>query len=331
MNEKFVLVGVASALFAAGLTYWLVAPIESQERGVEAAKVVTATPARPPLVISPAGPEPVGPESPGGPAPVVAASKPSPTGAPVLPPEAPQIIEPAPIMTKPAEPAGPAPLQPETATPAPSASAPPPPEHVALSPPKEADRPAEPAVLRDRPIRPPNTVTIDQGTMVYVRIGETLTAQKNLTGDTFFATLDAPLVADGFVIAEKGARVEGKIIEVDKAGKLSGTSRLSLELTQVNTSDGQRVHLQTSTYTKDGADRNHKDDAAKIGGGAVIGAVIGAAAGGGKGAVIGAGAGGAAGGGAVLLSGGRNLTIPVETKLSFRVERPITITERVVQ
>ena len=138
-----------------------------------------------------------------------------------------------------------------------------------------------------------------------IRLGESLSSQKNLTGDTFFASLDQPLVAGGFVIAEKGARVEGKIVEVDKAKGLGGSSRMSLELTQVNTSDGQHVHVQTSLFTKDGGERNHDHDAAKIGGGAILGAVIGAAAGGGKGAAIGAGAGAAAGGGAVLLSGGR--------------------------
>jgi len=219
--------------------------------------------------------------------------------------------------------------QPEpVATPAPSAPAPP--TRVALNPPKEIDR-AEPAIYRERESRVPNTVTIAQGTQLTVRIGETLSVQHNLTGDTFFATLDQPLVAGEFVIAEKGARVEGKIIEVDKAGRMTGTSRMSLALTQVNSSDGQRIPLQTSVYTKDGADHSRKNDAAKIGAGAVIGAVIGAAAGGGKGAAVGAGVGGAAGTGAVLLSGGRNVTIPVETRLSFRVEQPVTITERVVQ
>jgi hypothetical protein len=189
----------------------------------------------------------------------------------------------------------------------------------------------EPAVLRDRESGGPNTTTLAEGTMMIVRLGEALSSQKNLTGDTFFATLDQPLVAGGFVIAEKGARVEGKIIEVDKAKGVGSSARISLELTQVNTSDGQRVHVQTSRFTKDGGERNHDKDAAKIGTGAIVGAVIGAAAGGGKGAAIGAGAGAAAGGGAVLLSGGGNLKIPVETKLTFRIERPVTITERVVQ
>jgi hypothetical protein len=199
-----------------------------------------------------------------------------------------------------------------------------------LSPPKEADR-AEPAVLRERESSGPNTATIAPGTLVTVRLGESLSSQKNLTGDTFFATLDQPLVADGFVIAEKGARVEGKLVEVDKAKGLTGTSRISLALTQVNTTDGQRIQLQTSTFSKDGGERNRDHDAAKVGGGAIAGAVIGAAAGGGKGAAIGAGAGAAAGVGAVLVSGGRNLNIPVETKLTFRIEKPVTITERVVQ
>jgi len=350
MNPKTVLVALASAAFAAGLTYWVVSPIRSGMAGVSAQAKVAAAPAGPPLVISTAGPDSTATPAPvrSEPAPVSAASarpvapseKPSPIGAPVSSSPAPEKVE-EPVITT----AAPPPSIPEAQAPPlvqPEIVAPPPPSaqvkrpapqtRVALSPPKEVDRGIEPAVLRENESRTPNTTTIAEGTMVSVRLGETLSVKKNLTGDTFFATLDQPLVAGGFVIAEKGARVEGKIIEVDKAGRMAGSARLSLELTQINTTDGQRVHLQTSTYTKDGADQNRKDDtAAKVGGGAIVGAVIGAAAGGGKGAAIGAGAGAAAGTGAVLLSGNRNLTIPVETKLSFRVKAPITITERVMQ
>ena len=326
MNVKSVWIGLASAVFAAGLTYWAVSPPRSGTSVVATAKL--APQAGPPLIISTAGPEAQSP-----PEPTVMTVKRSPTAATVAPAAPVAVDEPVVIAapSKPLEPpAAVVPSEP-VAQPLPAVANPAPPERIALSPPKEIDR-VETAVIRDREIRGgPNTATINQGTLVTVRMGETLSVQKNLAGDTFFATLDQPLVAGGFVIAEKGARVEGKIVEVDKAGRMSGTSRISLELTQVNTSDGQRIHLQTSTYSKDGADRNRKNDAAKIGGGAVLGAVIGAAAGGGKGAGVGAAAGGAAGAGAVLLSGGRNITIPVETKLSFRVEKPIIITERVVQ
>ena len=289
MNPKFVMVAVGSAVFAAGLTYWVVSPVRNGGSGVAVAKMAPAAPAAPPLVISTAVPPSVAP---------VASTpvKRSPVGAPLAAKEERLVTAPvtaAPPPLKPLEEPAAAPVPAPAPAPPPvvTAAPPPPPARVALSPPKEIDRPVEPAVLRERASRNPNTVTINAGTTVTVRLGETLSVQKNLTGDTFFATLDAPLVAEGFVIAEKGARVEGRIVGVDKAGRLSGTSRLSLELTQVNTSDGQRLHLQTSPYTKDGADRNNKADAAKIGGGAILGAIIGAAAGGGKGAAVGAGAG----------------------------------------
>ena len=174
-------------------------------------------------------------------------------------------------------------------------------------------------------------MTIPAGTVLTVRIGETLSTNRNLTGDVFYATLDQPLAAGGFVIAERGARVEGKVIEVDKAGHLTGTSRISLELTQVSTSDGQRLPVQTAPYSKEGGDRTKTSDAARIGGGAAIGAIIGAAAGGGKGAGVGAGAGGAVGAGTILLSGGRTVTIPVETRVAFSMRSPVTVTERVMQ
>lgn len=338
MNLKTVLVALGSAVFAAGLTYWVVSPIQSGDRSVAAAKMVPPTPAGPPLVISKAGPDPVvvlpptpAPAAAQNPPPVAQppVEKPSPVGEPIAPPPA-VATDPAPALPEKAP-------EPVVSAPPPTVEAPPspvrpaPPERVALYPPKEIDR-AQPVTIRDPETSGgPNTTTIAEGSLIVVRLGESLSSQKNLTGDTFFASLDQPLVAGGFVIAEKGARVEGKIVEVDKAKGIGGSSRMSLELTQVNTSDGQRVHVQTSVFNRDGGERNRDHDAAKVGGGAILGAVIGAAAGGGKGAAIGAGAGAAAGGGAVLLSGGRTINIPVETKLTFRIVRPITITERVVQ
>ena len=204
MNPKIVVVGLASAVLAAGLTYWALSP----GREVKMAKLTPAVaPTGPPLVISTAGPELPAP-------PVVAvkpqaASRPSPTGEPLVavvpvPAASAKVEEPV-TVSKPVE--QPIVLSPEPAPPVTNAP-PPPPARVPLSPPKEIDRAGvQPVVLREREPRLPNTVSINEGTLVTVRLGETLSVQKNLTGDTFFATLDAPLVADGFVIAEKGARV----------------------------------------------------------------------------------------------------------------------------
>jgi hypothetical protein len=172
----------------------------------------------------------------------------------------------------------------------------------------------------------PRTVTLSAGTLLPVRLGETLTSENNKEGDAFTATLDKPLVVDGFVVAERGARLEGRVVEADRAGKVRGVSHLAIELVRLTTADGQRISIRTEPFRKDGqAERGR--DAAKIGAGAAIGAAIGAIAGGGRGAAIGAGVGGAAGTGTVLATRGKPAELPVETRINFRVNDAVTITE----
>jgi hypothetical protein len=193
-------------------------------------------------------------------------------------------------------------------TPAPA----PEPEHVAPPPPP--------------PPPPPRQVTVTAGTLLPVRLVEGLSSDRNQPGDTFSATLDAPLVVDGFVIAERGSRLEGKVVQSQQAGRVRGVSDLSLELTSLKTSDGQRVSIQTDAFEKRGETSVGKD-AAKVGAAAGIGAAIGAIAGGGKGAGIGAAIGGAAGTGGVMATRGKAATIPSETRISFRLRDPVTVTE----
>jgi hypothetical protein len=163
--------------------------------------------------------------------------------------------------------------------------------------------------------------------MLSVRLEEALSSDRSFQGDQFRASLAAPLVVNGFVIAERGARVMGRVAEIDKGGKVKGVAHLALELTSLTTSDGQRIALRTERFSKN-ADTTHGRDAAKIGGGAALGAIIGAIAGGGKGAAIGAGVGGAAGAGDVALTRGKAAEVPVETKLTFRLADAVTVTEK---
>jgi hypothetical protein len=163
--------------------------------------------------------------------------------------------------------------------------------------------------------------------LVAVRLIETVSSDKNHPGDTFTGTLDAPLVVDGLVLAERGARVEGKIVQSQQAGRIKGLSSIALALTRVNLSDGQRVEISTDSFTKMGP-QSRMADAEKIGGGAALGAIIGAIAGGGKGAAIGAGVGGAAGTGTVAATRGKPAVLPSETKISFRINNSVTVTER---
>jgi hypothetical protein len=173
----------------------------------------------------------------------------------------------------------------------------------------------------------PNTVTLASGTSISVRIGETLSTKQHKPGDTFLATLDRPLEVDGFVIAERGARCEGRVVVSDPGGRVKGVAEIGVELISIRLSDGQRIRIHTSSFTKD-AESSRKTDTAKVAGGAAIGAIIGAIAGGGKGAGIGAGAGGAAGAGDVMLTRGKPAEISVETRAIFRMQDAVTVTEQ---
>ena len=198
-------------------------------------------------------------------------------------------------------------------------------------PPVSFDPQPEPAVPDPGPVPPemtaapvpqPHQVTLNAGFILPVRLVDGLSSERNVPGDTFLATLAREVIAGGFVIAERGARVEGRVVAVDRARVRSAA--LALELTRLHTSDGQTVVIQTEGFFK----HAHGDvtNAGKIGGGALIGALIGALTGGGKGAAIGAGIGGGVGVGDVLLIR-RPAEMASETLVTFRLKLPVPLTE----
>lgn len=238
--------------------------------------------------------------------------------------------------TRPAHPASEiarneAPPAPEVG-PAPDASsqpqAPPPPQAEPQQPaPPTVSAPPIPAAPPAPAVREPMTVTLPAGLTIAVRMGEALSTDHNYTGDTFRATLDQPIIMNGFIIADKGSKVLGRVGEADKPGRVKAGGQLLLALTEINTTDGQRVRIETESWAKQ-APNTRGRDAAEIGAGAALGAIIGAIAGGGKGAAIGAGAGGAAGTAVDLGTRGKAAVVPVETHLTFHLQNPITITEK---
>jgi uncharacterized protein YcfJ len=214
------------------------------------------------------------------------------------------------VVAPPAEPPAPEPVP----APAPVAAPEPAAEPVAPPPP-----PPPPA--------PPARVTVKAGTLLPVRLVEALSSDRNAVGDLFTATLDQALVVEGFVIAERGAGVEGRVVASDKGGRVKGVASLVIELTRLNTADGQRIAIQTDSFEHH-APTSHGEDVRRAGTAAVVGAAIGAMAGGGKGAGIGAAAGGAAGAGVVLATRGDSAKLASETRIRFRLREPVTITER---
>lgn len=214
-----------------------------------------------------------------------------------------------------------APQQPAAApTPAPAAQeSPMPPPPPVVSQPENVTPPAPPQPEV-------HSVTLNAGMLIPVRLVDGLSSERNSQGDPFTATLYRELVVDGWVIAEKGARVEGRVVSADRGTKVHGGATLTVELIRLHTSDRQTVGIETDPFETH-VQPNHQTDAEKVGAGAAIGAIIGALAGGGKGAAVGAGVGGGAGAGDVLLTR-QPATLPSETRITFRLRNSVVLTER---
>lgn len=192
---------------------------------------------------------------------------------------------------------------------------PPPQEAVKTVPPPAPPPPPPPPVVK--------TVTLAAGTVVPVRITETLDSGSTQSNSAFHATLASDLVVDGMVAAPQGTAVLGRVLDVKEAGHFSGGSELSLGLTQLDLG-GKHLSLVTDPFTQKGNGRG-KNTAAKAGGGAGIGALIGALAGGGKGAAIGAITGGGIGAASNGLGRGKQTHIESETVLNFRLQSPLSV------
>lgn len=190
----------------------------------------------------------------------------------------------------------------EAVTPAPQAPPPPPP-------------PPKPVVKE---------VTLPEGTVIPIRITETLDTKTAQANDVFHGSLAGDLGIHGVIAVPHGSAVMGRIVDAREAAHFKGAALLSIELTQL-TARGRTLTLVTDTFTKEGAGRG-KNTVEKAGGGAALGSIIGALAGGGKGAAIGAIAGAGAGTGVNAATRGQQVVIPTETLINFRLQSPVTLT-----
>jgi hypothetical protein len=164
---------------------------------------------------------------------------------------------------------------------------------------------------------------IPSGTIVHVRLLDTLDTKRNRAGDRFTATLDEPLVSGDRVIVPKGTAFQGHIVQARRSGRFKGRAAMALSLDSFAL-NGATYGLDTNRSAR--ASAGHKKrNWLWIGGGSGGGAAIGAIAGGGAGALIGAGAGAAAGTAGAAITGKRDVTIPVETRLAFTLRSPVDL------
>lgn len=167
-------------------------------------------------------------------------------------------------------------------------------------------------------------IVIPEGTVLSVRMIDSIDSAKNNVGDVFQATLATPIVIDGKTVAAKGDDVEGHVVAAKSGGKFAGRPEMSLQLTKL-TVGGREYQLKTSEFATHGASRG-KETAAAVGGGAAVGAIIGGIAGGGKGAAIGAAAGAGAGTGVQAIRKKGEVKVPSESVIDFTLVNPVSVT-----
>ena len=176
------------------------------------------------------------------------------------------------------------------------------------------------------PPPPPKPIIIPAETVISVNLDQAVGSKISTPGQAFSATVSAPISVDGRLAIPKGARAAGVVKDAKSAGRFKGGAVLSLTLTSV-TVKNDNYDIQTTAPTETSTGKG-KRTGALVGGGAGGGALIGGLAGGGKGALIGGLIGAAAGTGGAGLTGNREITLPAETLLNFKLVQSIEIKRR---
>ena len=170
---------------------------------------------------------------------------------------------------------------------------------------------------------PAPSIVIPQGTAITVRMIDAVDSQKAQLGDQFKASIEDPVVINGQTVIPRGADVTVRLEADEKSGKISGKTVLTLAVTEISI-NGKMVDVTTGDVQQASKSRGARS-AKVIGGATALGAIIGAAAGGGKGAAIGAGSGAAVGTGAEVMTKGQRVKIPSEARLTFTLSHDVTV------
>jgi hypothetical protein len=172
------------------------------------------------------------------------------------------------------------------------------------------------------PPPPPKPVVVPAGTILTIRTNQALSTKTLETGATFTGSLMTPITIDGKVAIPGGSDVTGIVNDVKKAGKFKGAAQLSLALNSL-TVKGHPYNIVTEYFDKSSTGKG-KRTTYMIAGGTGAGAAIGGLAGGGKGAAIGALA-GAAAGTVGAMTGNRDIELPAESAISFKLDQSVTL------
>ncbi|HJY85535.1 MAG TPA: hypothetical protein VKE24_01745 [Candidatus Acidoferrales bacterium] len=173
------------------------------------------------------------------------------------------------------------------------------------------------------PAAAPQPIVVEAGTVIVATIDQSISSKTNSSGDHFEASVAEPVMVGGKQVIPLGAKASGTVTIAKSAGRFKGNAELGVTLNSISV-NGQTYQIQATPVIEASKGRG-KRTGIGAGGGAAAGAIIGAIAGGGKGAAIGAAAGAGAGTAGAAFTGKRDITLPAETKLKFKLVQPLEI------
>jgi hypothetical protein len=181
---------------------------------------------------------------------------------------------------------------------------------------------APPPAVEPTPPPPPPPVVIPAGTTLRVRLVQPVGSKISDPGQSFDATFSSPVVVNGNTVVPVGTRAVGTVTEAHASGRFKGGATLNLRLNSFRL-NGSTFAISTATYAQTSTGKG-KRTAAMVGGGTGGGALIGGIAGGGKGALIG-GLIGAGAGTVGAATTNRDITLPSETIIHFRLNSSVRL------
>jgi hypothetical protein len=170
----------------------------------------------------------------------------------------------------------------------------------------------------------PVTITVPAGKVITVSLADSVGSKLSQPGQSFGGSLAKAVDVNGEVAIPAGAKVEGVVVDAKPLGRFAGGALLQLKLNSIQV-NGEQLPVQTATFTQTLKGKG-KRTGVMVGGGAGLGALIGGLAGGGKGAVIGGAAGAGAGTAGTALTGNKEIVLPAETAVSFKLTQSLKVT-----
>jgi len=189
----------------------------------------------------------------------------------------------------------------------------------------DGSAPAEPGKAASQP---EHEVTIPQGTSLAVTLDSAVGSDISTVEEAVSAHLSHPVTVGGETVLPAGSRVSGVVTDATRSGKVKGLAHVAVLFNAVVPSHSDAKYRMTAAAVQRTAQATKKKDAAKIGGAAAGGALIGAIAGGGKGALIGTAVGGGAGTAVVMSTRGDEVHLPKGSALTVKLSEPLTIRVR---